>query len=394
MTSKELREKRQRLHESMLKLRDEAKDTLNVEQWEKMDADFDSLTKQIEIAEKLEAREAEMIAKSQKETPKKVSENEAWRKLILARGDMDKLNADEQASIRAVQSTTDAAGGYTIPTGFSEKLEVAEAYYSNIPAVATVIRTASGNDLDYPNTNDTSNVAYQVSEAGSLETAATAVTFGQQTFKAYKWTSGLIRLSAEIVQDSFFNMANTLSELFGERMGRGLNAAYTTGAGSTTIEGFITGGTDAALSGVAATAISRDNIVDLIHSVDPAYRANPNFRITFNDATMAAIRKLDYGTSDARPLYQPSAIVGQPDMIEGVKVLINNDMADIGASAKSVAVGDFSKYVIRLAGQDRLVILRERFADTDQIGMVLLRRVDAQVLDGGVKFKYLTHAAS
>ncbi len=38
--------------------------------------------------------------------------------------------------------------------------------------------------------------------------------------------------------------------MFAERMGRGLNAAYTTGAGTTTLQGYITGGTDASLSGV------------------------------------------------------------------------------------------------------------------------------------------------
>lgn len=396
MTSKELREKRATLHEEMKKLRDEAKDGLNLEKFEKMDSDFEEMTKQIRVLEAIESRELEMLKKPEKEQEREYNTrkdvNEAYRQLIIGGGDINKVDPNLRAN---VQSTSSTLGGYTIPEGFSNMLEKAAAYYSNIPEVASVMTTPTGNDMPWPTVNDISNVAYQVDEAGDLTTSATATTFGSSTFKAYKWHTGMLKINYELFQDGYFDLEALLAELFAERKGRGENTAMTTGVGTTTIQGIVTGAANASLSGVSATAITRDNIIDLIHSVNIEYRKKPNFRIMFNDATLAAIRKLDYGTADARPLYQPSAIAGQPDMIEGVKILINPAVADIGASAKSIICGDMSAYKIRRVAGLRMVVARELYAATDQIGMDLLWRWDAQVLNaGGNPIKYLVHAAT
>jgi len=324
--------------------------------------------------------------------------NDAWRKLIL-NGGAEKLTAEERSFLNPeqrtnAQSITDAKGGYTIPEGFSNALEIAKLQYGSVESVARIFPTLSGNDIPWPSTNDTGVVGYQINEAGNNETSAEDVTFAQAlTLKAYKWTSGFVRVSAEILQDSYFNMEALLVELFAMRMGRGLNAAYTTGAGTTTIEGVVIGATDAALTGVDAAALTRANLIDLEHSVDPAYRMNGTFM--FNDSTLAYLKKLDVGSADGRPLWQAGMTAGAPDTIDGKPYVINQQMADIGASAKSVLFGDFKNYVIRKVAGDRIVIARELFAGTDQIGLMLLQRRDGQVLDAGTHpLKYLVHAAT
>jgi HK97 family phage major capsid protein len=114
-----------------------------------------------------------------------------------------------------------------------------------------------------------------------------------------------------------------------------------------------------------------------------------------NDATLAAIRKLDYGTADARPLYQISAMAGQPDMIEGVKVFVNNAMPAMTAGLKPIICGDFNQYKIRRVNGLRFKTLYELYAGTDQIGMDLLWRWDAFVLNAGTNpIKHLIMAAS
>jgi len=186
-------------------------------------------------------------------------------------------------------------------------------------------------------------------------------------------------------------METLLADLFGLRMGRGLNAAYTTGVGTTTISGVVTGATDASVSSVSASAITYNNLLDLMAAVDPAY--HPNARFMFNAATLTYIRKIIDGNS--RPLWEPNIQVGAPQSILGYPYTINQDVASIGASAKSVLFGDFSNYIIRKVAGDRLVVLRERFADTDQIGMVLLTRTDGQVLDAGTHpIKYMAHGST
>ena len=115
----------------------------------------------------------------------------------------------------------------------------------------------------------------------------------------------------------------------------------------------------------------------------------------FNDSTLAALKKIDIGSADSRPLWQPGMTAGAPDTIDGKPYVINQQMADIGASAKSVLFGDFQNYIIRKVAGDRIVIANELFAGTDQIGIMLLQRRDGQVLNAGTHpIKYLTHAAS
>lgn len=403
---KEMYEKRAALHAQMKELTKDA--NFSKEEFDKMEKDYQSYTDQIQATEKIEAREAEQIRSynenlsTRKEVDNRQAVNSAWRNLIL-RGH-NGLTTEEKELIfnnsdpnfrAAQQSTTAGAGGYTIPTGFSNEIAVAEKYYSVVANIARVVRTSTGNDLAWPKVNDTAVSAYLLAEAGNHETSSTALTFTSSTLKAFQYTSGMIRVSAELLQDSFFDMGMFLSDIFAERFGRGLNALYTTGGGTTTIQGVVTGATSSGISGVAATAVTRDNILDLIHSVDPAYRMKPNFAIMMNDSTLAAIRKLDYGTADARPLYQESAMDGAPAKIEGVPVIINPAMASIGASAKSILVGDFSNYIIREVAGDTFKVLYERFADTNELAFVMIRRRDGQVIDAGMHpLKYMAHAAS
>jgi len=127
--------------------------------------------------------------------------------------------------------------------------------------------------------------------------------------------------------------------------------------------------------------------------VDPLYRSNARFM--FNDSTLEAIKKLTFGDADGRPLWQPSVAVGAPDTIEGKPYVINQSMANIGASAASVLFGDFSYYFIREVADWRLVRLNERYAEKDQVGFTLFARYDAKVIDAGTHPIYkLVHAAS
>jgi HK97 family phage major capsid protein len=381
--------------------------------------DFDKYSNEIALIDEDIVREkrAEDILKYQAEqhaddhkviggkTREEVRErvNNTFRELILFRAfgigkmpDLRILSDPNENPFRELrtnaQSTTDNKGGYTIPEGFSNELAIAEKAWGGMEGVSRVINTDKGNDIPWPSTNDTSNVAYQVDEASDLNTSAVDVTFAKAlTLKAYKWSSGLVKISQEILEDSYFNMESILADLFGIRMGRGLNAAYTTGAGTTTISGVVTGATNSAISSVGATAITYNNLVDLLHSVDPAYRMNGRFM--FNDATLAYLKKIIDG--DSRPLWQPAITQGAPDTILGYPYTINQDIASIGASAKSMLFGDFKNYLIRKVRGDRFKILLERYAEYDQVAMVLLRRTDGQLLDAGMHpIKYLVHAAS
>jgi hypothetical protein len=56
-----------------------------------------------------------------------------------------------------------------------------------------------------------------------------------------------------------------------ERIGRGTNQHFTTGTGSSQPQGIVTGATTG-VTAAGVAAITADELIDLVHSVDPAYR--------------------------------------------------------------------------------------------------------------------------
>lgn len=124
---------------------------------------------------------------------------------------------------------------------FTDRIEQAMKYFCPLADSSVsgcdVITTNTGNALPFPVSDDTGNVATIVGEASSVsELDATA---NQITLGAYKITSGLVKASLELLQDSAFDVEDWLAGLFGERFGRGLEAYFTTGSGSSQPTGIL-----------------------------------------------------------------------------------------------------------------------------------------------------------
>lgn len=285
---------------------------------------------------------------------------------------------------------TPGNGGYTIPVGFVPSLEAALLYFGPMLQVSDVMRTLTGNPLHWPTVNDTGNTGVLLAEETTVG-SSTIATYSEKVFGAYKFSSRLILISAELLEDSEFNMATEVGTQCGTRLGRVANTYLTTGTGTNQPEGIVTGST----LGVTAaddTTITYDEIIDLEHSVGLAYR--PRMGYMCNDSTVLALRKLKAGGT-GQYLWQANANSGQPELLNNRPLTINPDMATMAASAKAVLAGDFSKHKVRMVNQIRARRLSERYADTDQEGFVSFLRMDAKVLDAGTHpIKHLVMAAS
>lgn len=282
-------------------------------------------------------------------------------------------------------------GGYTVPQGFFNELERAMKQYGGMLNVGRTIDTATGNDLPMPYSDDTSNVGGILGENQPI--TETDVTFGHVTLYAWKYTSKLMRVSYELLQDSAFDLETFIAQTAGERLGRILNTHFTTGDASSKPQGVVTGAT-LGVTGAGTTGITVNDVYDLQHSVDPAYRQNARFM--FNDSTLKVLRKLK--DSNGRPLWEPQLTAlaeGAPSSLAGSPYTINQDVASIGTSAKSMLYGDFSHYFIRRVKDFTLVRLNERYADNLQVGFFVYCRFDGKVKDAGQHpIKYLAHAAA
>lgn len=288
------------------------------------------------------------------------------------------------------QSTTDAAGGYTIDTEVAPAIDVALSAFGGVRRVATILRTAAGADLPMPTVNDTGNTGALLAE--NTQDSEQDLTFGAVTLGAYKYTSRIIRVSIELMQDSAFDLAAHIGERLGERLGRIGNTHQTTGTGSGQPNGVVTAST-LGTTAASTTAITSAEMLDLKHSVDPAYRTNGSWM--FNDTTLKALKQLSVGTGDSRPLWQAGIGVGEPDTIDGDPYTINQDMASPAASAKTALYGNFRKFIIREVMDIVILRLAERYADYGQVGFVAFARMDADLLDAGTNpIKHLAQAAS
>jgi HK97 family phage major capsid protein len=323
-------------------------------------------------------------------------------KFISNGATLDALDADERSVLRAgvvpdmekrIQTGgSNTAGGYTVPVELQNMLvksmkAFGPMYDGNI---VTDLTTSSGNALPIPTVDDTSNTGVAGTEGTALTDDASAdVVFGQKQLEAYDFNTKWVKFSWQLAQDSILNMESLLGELLGERLGRLANAQLTTGTGSSAPHGIVTAAS-AGKTAAATAAITYDEVIDFIHSVDPAYRASPKTQFMFNDLTLSALRKLK--DADGKYIWTAGDVQGGvPGTIFGYRYAINQAMDSLAAAKKVMIFGDMSKFWVRKVGAPVIGIVRERF--WPDLGVAGLIRFDGELLDTAA-VKYLVTAAS
>ena len=257
-------------------------------------------------------------------------------------------------------------------------VESLKHYAGVLAAGAEVIPTTDGNERGIPTIDDGSNNGRQTAEA-TANTTETNPTIGSVTLKSYLQDSDWIRISMEYLRDASYPIEAKLIELATRRIGKKLNALTTTGSGTGTIRGFVTAG-GVGKTAAATNAISYDEFVDFQHSLDAAYRYGKNCKIQLHDLTLAALRKLK--GADNRYIWQPGQ-TGLPASLDGFSYVVNNDMAHVGSGAGSViaAIGDWEAYKVRVVGQPEVIITKEKYIDSREVGYRVVQAFDGNLAD-------------
>lgn len=394
MNSKELREKSLHIaHEARSLLNTIAADGSNKaeieSQFDKMmdDADgYEARAVRIEEHEERERSFAAADSRTPAETTVAKSGDEASEARAKAFEGYLRGTVSEQELRTAQAVGTSNLGGYLVPTTLSSNLiEAMKAFGPmNEGGPATYYNTESGNPINFAKLDDTANIGAQIAE----NTAASAanVQFGQVSLGAWKYTTGIVLVSNELLQDSALDVQQIVASAMAKRMGRVKNRDLTVGAGATLPLGIVAGSSLGATA-ASATAIAADDIMELVHSVDPAYRGGASFQL--NDSTLKAIRKLKDG--QGRYIWEQSYQVGVPSTILGYRYDINQDMASIATGNKIMIFGDMSKYTVRNVRGFALKRLDEAYAVSDQVAFVGFSRFDGNLLDTAA-VKYLKNA--
>lgn len=306
------------------------------------------------------------------------------------------VTPEEWAVLRNTMSVgTAAQGGYTVPTEVATSVADALKAYGGMRAVAEVFRTAQGNDINFPTSDGTTETGELIGE----NTTATGAdpSFGVVTLKTYKFSSKIVAVPFELLQDSSIDMEAFIKMRLVTRLGRVTNAYFTTGTGSSQPNGIVTA-SSAGKTGTTGqtTTVIFDDLIDLIHSVDPAYRALGRCKFMMNDASLKVIRKLK--DSQGRPIFLPGyeGLAGpMADTLLGYPIQINQDVATMAANAKSILFGDFTFYKIR----DAMDVQMFRFDDSayiklGQIGFLAWMRSGGNFVDVGGGVKYYANSAT
>lgn len=260
----------------------------------------------------------------------------------------ESLGAEE---IRALNVSTDSAGGFLVPADFQREMVKNLVLFSPIRQVARVSQ-ALGSEILLPVRSQNATAAW-VSETGARP--ATQPTYGQVKLSVHEMAC-YIDVSNQLLEDSAFNMEAELAADLGEEFGRLEGWSFVRGGGTGQPLGLLEDSLPEVNSGAAA-AITSDGLIDLFHSLPSAYARNATW--VMNRQTIGAVRRLQ--DSSGRYLWTEPLSAGNAATILGRPVLECPDMPNIAAGTGAVIFGDFNSG-FRIFDRVNLSVLRDPYS--------------------------------
>lgn len=346
-------------------------------------------------------RQAEALnVLSPDERAKAVAYTAAFKNFLI-RGERG-LTSDEANVLRtgrpqnaqSGQQSNGSAGGFLVPNGWGGELLEALKMFGGMRSVATTIQTSGGNPLPWPTVDETAQEGELVAE--SVQAGSQDASFGTIQIGAYKFSSKIFTIPIELLMDQGpgIDIEAFIRRAAATRIFRIQNRLFTTGTGVNQPKGIVTAAVAGKVGVTGQTAaVLTDDLIDLEHSVDPAYRQMPGVGFMFHDNTLRFIKKMK--DSQNRPLWMPGFSTKEPDTFNGYKYAINQQMPTMAANAKSILFGDLSQYMIR----DIMAVTLFRFDDSafmskGQIGFLAWARADGNLMSAGQPVAYYQNSAS
>lgn len=273
-------------------------------------------------------------------------------------------NADLELPTNAQSEGIPSEGGYLVPDEFRQKLVQRLKAFGGIGRIAERYTTGNGRPVEWPTLgDDTANEAEIVQEGNTFSTGAD-LSFDSNALTSYSYVAGgasgtPLRVSFELAQDSAFDLEGLITKLLGKRIGRMQARHWARGLGNTEPLGLVTGRTG--IQTAANNALTYDDFVNWIHSVDPAYRGMPGDeenagsspRWVFNDTFLASAEKIKDSHGD--PIYRGwganMALGLNESTLMGYPITVDQSMANFVNNSPTVNFGAFGDvgqgYVIR-----------------------------------------------
>ena len=293
---------------------------------------------------------------------------------------------------RNLVSNVAASGQNLTPTDFYDQLLAHLIEVSGIlQAGPTILNTAGGESLQVPRTTAHSTAALTAQVAGIAEADPA---FGLVTLSAFKY-GALISVARELLDDSAVDLIGYLAMQAGRAIGNAFGADLVTGTGTAQPSGLIgnaTLGVTSTNTGKSGALVYAD-LVNLEYSVIAPYRQSRSCYWIAADKTIGSFRLIV--DSNSRPIWEPSVVLGSPDLLLGKPLVADPYVPALATSSKSLLFGDFAQFFVRLVGPVRFERSDDYQFNTDLVTFRAVLRGDGTLVDRtGACMKYAAGAAT
>jgi HK97 family phage major capsid protein len=297
----------------------------------------------------------------------------------LRRGDQGGIE------LKSFSGASGPEGGFAVPQEIDALIGATLKDISPIRSIATVVQTGTAGYRKLVTTGGTPS-GWVSETAGRPETDTPDFNeIAPPTGELYANPAA----SQAMLDDAAFDVESWLADEIAREFAQAEGAAFVGGSGVNQPRGFLNaavtdenddvrafGSLQYVPSGSSGSFDSEDVLVDLVHTLRPAYRQGASF--VMNSSTLAHIRK--FKTADGAFLWQPSLANGQPATLLGYPVVEAEDMPDIAADSLSIAFGNFrAGYLI--AERSATSILRDPFTNKPFVHFYATKRVGGQIMN-------------
>jgi HK97 family phage major capsid protein len=256
---------------------------------------------------------------------------------------------------------------------------------SLMAAGATVVTTATGEDLVIPKSTGFVSSAIIGEGASITESDPTLATV---TLKSFKYAN-YFEISQELANDTPANLLDFLARQAALSLGLGATGYgndLINGVGTTAPRGLlldaatgVTGptGTGTTLGTQGTVNQGTDALWNLIGSVAEPYAASPSAAFLLRNASDVIVRKLKDTTG------QPVAGLTDRRSILGYPVYVDPFMPAMANTAESIAFGDMSRYFVRIVNGVRFERSDEFRFQNDLVAFRCIVRLDGALVDTG-----------
>lgn len=306
------------------------------------------------------------------------------------------LTGQEQ---KALSEGSDTAGGFVVPPDIQAEILARIPQWAVMRGMARVQPT-NRDTLRFPAVAANTGTYTGVTNAGSIFSSGFVGSWAGETpaftdtdlsWQAFdipvKKVRCATRLSNDFINDAATNVLSYLAQNGAENMALVEDLGFIQGLGAalqplgilnvpSISNTNVAGSTAHTISNTTSNTGSAPQLITLAYSLPAQYCRNAKWLM--RRVTEGNIRTLvDANGRYLWPNYSEAGLTdGSPRALLGFPVVHSDLMPADGTSGNyPVILGDFSHYIIAQRTQVTSLILRERFMDTDQVGIILFERV-------------------